>query len=136
MNVTSTVRDHIATYGGNVTRMMAWLSAHSTLGNARMVSTHNSLLAANFEVQCYCCGSWVNGTMIALDHVNNDGKNDLDASGKRLAGSKLAEAWYRDHKNGNAYHMVLASCCSNCNASKNANNGECMCSNAQTRRNA
>lgn len=134
--IANTIAKHRATYGGNVTRMAAWLTAHATLGKVVALNTNHALFAANFNVECYCCGTMVNGTMIALDHVNNDGHADTDANGKRLSGSKLAEAWFRAHKNGEQYHTVLRSCCANCNNSRNANNGECMCRAAQERRSA
>jgi len=128
------VATHRTAFGGNTTRMTAWLTAHATLSHVERVSESYSLLAANYSVRCSCCGEMVNGTMIALDHVNNDGHADVDASGKRLAGSKLAEAWFRAMRNGERYGFELQSCCANCNNSKNATGGECMCRNAQARR--
>ena len=132
--IATAVRSHMSAHGGNVTRMTAWLTAHATLGNVRSLNANRSLFAANFDVECYCCRSWVNGSMISLDHVANDGCRDLDANGKRLSGSKLAEAWFRAHKNGEQYHTELRSACMNCQASKNANDGECLCQAAQARR--
>jgi hypothetical protein len=114
--------------------MAAWLTAHDTLGTVRSLGTNRSKWASNFEVQCYCCGEYVNGTMISLDHVNDDGCRDLHANGERLSGSKLAEAWFKSYKNGEQYHTALRSCCLNCNGSKNANDGQCMCRAAQARR--
>lgn len=130
------IATHRTTFGGNVTRMTAWLTAHATLSDVVATDTEYPLFQANFMVRCTCCGEFVNGTMIALDHVNNDGHADTDANGKRLAGSKLAEAWLRAYKGGEAYRFELQSCCANCNNSKNATGGECMCRAAVARRSA
>ena len=132
--IATIVRSHLNEHNGNVTRMTAWLTAHATLGNVRSLNANRSLFQANFDVECYCCGAWVNGSMISLDHVANDGCKDIRANGERLSGSKLAEAWFRAHKNGEQYHTQLRSCCGNCQASKNANGGECLCQAAQNRR--
>ena len=134
--IAALVRSHMTTEGGNVTRMTAWLTAHATLSDVVSLNTEYPLFQANFSVKCQCCGEHVNGSMIALDHVNNDGHADVDASGKRLAGSKLAEAWFRAYKSGERYGFELQSCCANCNNSKNATGGECMCRAAVARRSA
>lgn len=132
MNVTSTVCNYLSTFGVKYqTRYPAWLTAHSILSAVRELPLTDARFTANFEVQCYCCGSWVNGTMIALDHVHGDGHADLGTSGKRLSGSKLVEAWYADNKAGRVYHTEVASCCANCNTSKR--DGHCMCEASRKR---
>src|SRR5687768_7610323 len=137
MNVAQAVRDHVARKPDlNTTRAKHWLTAHIALSDCVTHTPNASTsFAAQFEVKCTCCGQMFNGTMIDLDHVNNDGHMDLHTDGKKLCGSKLYAAWFNTvARDGRTYRFDLRSCCKNCNGSKNENGGECMCQAAQHRR--